>query len=377
MPDKELYARRREKVAAFLRKRGIAAARFEDFEHLRSPSLRYLSGHPGDAFLIISADSGSVLIPWDLNMAGKMASVDTVLPYTSFGRSSTAAFRAALENLGVKPGSRVEMSSSTPYPSFVDHVAALDEWDLVCPAEGADAFVLSLRAVKDEGELAIYARTSALTDRLIDALEQGVRTSAFSTELDVALFIEREARAAGAEGMGFETLAAGPGRSFGIHAFPAYGAGAFGGPGMSILDFGIVIEGYTSDVTMSFVREPLEPRQRAMIELVEEAHRIGIAACGPGVPAREVAARIDALFSAEGVSMPHALGHGIGLEAHESPGINLRETNTAILAQGNIVTIEPGLYDPALGGVRLEDDVLITVDGRRKLTSSRIVRLPG
>ena len=375
MPDKELYARRREKVAAFLREKGIAAARFDDFEHLRSPSLRYLSGHPGDAFLVVSADSGSVLVPWDLNMAERLASVETILPYTSFGRSSAVALRAALEALGVKPGARVDMPSATPYPSFVDHVGALDEWDLLCQTEGADGCVQSMRAVKDEGELEIYTRASALTDRLIEALEQGVRSSAFSTEVEVALFIEREARAAGAEGMGFETLAAGPGRSFGIHAFPAYGSGAFGGPGMSILDFGVVVDGYTTDVTMSFVRGPLEPRQARMIELVEEAHRIGLEACGPGVPAREVAARIDALFSAEGVSMPHALGHGIGLEAHEAPGINLRETNDAVLAPGNIVTIEPGLYDPALGGVRLEDDVLITADGRRRLTSSRIVRL--
>ncbi|MFZ3110882.1 MAG: M24 family metallopeptidase, partial [Rectinemataceae bacterium] len=70
-----------------------------------------------------------------------------------------------------------------------------------------------------------------------------------------------------------------------------------------------------------------------------------------------------------------ALGHGIGLEAHELPGINLREGNTAILRPGNIVTIEPGLYHPSFGGVRLEDDILITETGHRVLTSSRIVRL--
>ncbi|MCX7026124.1 MAG: Xaa-Pro peptidase family protein [Spirochaetes bacterium] len=375
MPDKELYSRRREKVAASLRERGVAAARFEDFEGLRSPSLRYLSGHPGDAFLVVSADAGSVLVPWDLNMAEKMASVEAILPYTAFGRSSAVAFRAALEKLGVQPGSKVEMPSGTPYPSFVEHFGALDEWDLLCPAEGADAFVQALRAEKDEEELEIYARASALTNRLIEAIEQGVHDASLLTELDLALFIEREARAAGAEGMGFETLAAGPARSFGIHAFPAYGAGAFGGPGLSILDFGIVVEGYTSDVTMSFAREPLSPKQRRMIELVEEAHRMGVEACGPGVPARDVAAKIDMLFASEGFSMPHALGHGIGLEAHEAPGINLRETNKAILKPGNIVTIEPGLYDPELGGVRLEDDVLITADGRLLLTSSRIVRL--
>jgi len=375
MPNTNLYARRREKVAGSLRERGVAAVRFEDFEHLRSPSLRYLSGHPGDAFLVISATGESVLVPWDLTMAQRMASVEVILPYTSFGRSSTVAFRAVLEKMGVKPGSKVEMPSATPYPSFVDHVGALDEWDLICTTDGADTFVQAMRAEKDEGELEIYKRVSALTDRLIEAIEQGVRNGSLATELDLALFIEREARAAGAEGMGFETLAAGPARSFGIHAFPAYSAGPFGGPGLSILDFGIVLEGYTSDVTMSFAREPLAPKQRRMIELVEKAHATGIAACRPGVPARDVATLVDTLFADEGMVMPHALGHGIGLEAHETPGINMRETNNAILAPGNIVTIEPGLYDAELGGVRLENDVLITEEGGKLLTASHIVRL--
>jgi Xaa-Pro dipeptidase len=73
--------------------------------------------------------------------------------------------------------------------------------------------------------------------------------------------------------------------------------------------------------------------------------------------------------------MPHALGHGIGLEAHEAPGVNVRASNTAILVPGNIITLEPGLYHPEFGGVRLENDVLITENGCKVLTKSRIVSL--
>jgi Xaa-Pro dipeptidase len=73
--------------------------------------------------------------------------------------------------------------------------------------------------------------------------------------------------------------------------------------------------------------------------------------------------------------MPHGLGHGVGLEAHEAPAVRSRADNAAILAPGHIITIEPGLYDPELGGVRLENDVLITAEGAEVLTHSRIVRL--
>lgn len=370
-----IYSKRREKVAESLKERGIAAARFEDFEYMRSPSVRYLCGHPGDAFLIIGADASSALVAWDRNMADRMASVDKIFSYTDFGRRSESAMRFILAELGIAAGQKVELPAATPYPSFVDHVGALDDWDLICERGGIDATVLDMRAVKDEGELAIYERAAALTDRLIDRIEEGVRKGSLSSELDVALFIEKEARMAGAEGTGFDTIAAGPGRSFGIHAFPNYGAGPFGAKGLSILDFGIVVDGYTTDVTMSFVRGPLSSEQSRMIQLVKEAYAIGVAACAPGAATRDVAKKVDEFFSAAGYSMPHALGHSIGLDAHEAPGINLREENHAILKQGNIVTIEPGLYHPDFGGVRLENDVLITETGRRVLTSSRIVEL--
>ncbi len=371
----EVYRKRREKIAEELRLRGIAAARFEDFEGMRSPSLRYLCGHPGDAFLVVDAQGNSVLVAWDRIMAERMASVDRIFSYTDFGRKSETAMHKVLKELEIPQGSKVELPSATSYPSFVDHVAALDEWDLVCDKSGIDAKVLSMRAVKDSGELEVYQRLSALTNRLVDEIEEGVRQGSLAAELDVALFIEREARRAGAEGTGFDTIAAGPGRSFGIHAFPSYGAGPFGTRGFSILDFGIVLEGYTSDVTMSFVRGPLAPRQERMLELVREAYIKAVAACGPGVAARQPALVADQVFAQAGFSMPHSLGHGIGLEAHEAPGVNLRDGNDAVLEPGTIITIEPGLYDPELGGIRWENDVLITEDGAKVLTESRIVEL--
>ena len=373
--DRSIYAKRREILAQSLKERGIAAVRIDDFEHSRNASLRYLCGHPGDAFLIVTAKAESILVAWDINMAEKMASVDVCLPYTSYGRKATLATHAALQHLGIPHGSVVELPSATPYPIYVDHVGNLPEWDLLCEVSGSQEILLSMRARKDPSELAIYNRASALTDHLMDLAETKIRSGSLSTEIDVALFLEREAIANGAEGMGFETIAAGPARSFGIHAFPAYGAGPFGKEGLSILDFGIVLEGYTTDVTMSFIGKDLTNSQIAMVDLVEQAHDIGVSACKPGTCAREPAELIDRFFAKAGMKMPHSLGHGIGLESHEAPGINIRDDNTAVFEIGNIVTIEPGLYDPQLGGVRLENDILITEKGPRVLSSSRIVRL--
>ncbi len=375
MTQKSVYEARRKRVAEYLAGKGIAAARFEDFEGMRGRSVSYLCGHPGDAFLVVTADARSILVPWDVNMANKRAHVDEIIPYTSFGRKATAATLAALGALGIRAGSKIALSSSISYLRYIDFVGALEDYDMVCESGGIDDFVLGMRAVKDSGELAIYREASRVTDLLMDGIESGVRAGRFATEVDVALFIERESRALGCEGTGFETLAAGPGRSFGIHAVPAYGAGPFGADGMSILDCGLVLDGYTTDITMSFVRGETGATRERMIALVEEAHDAAVAMCAPGVPTRDIAAKVDAIFSAAGYSMPHALGHGIGLDAHEAPGVNQREENAAILEPGNIITIEPGLYDPDLGGVRLENDVLITDSGREVLTHSRIVRL--
>ncbi len=369
------YSRRRAALAAELDRRGLAAAMISDFEHGRNSSLRYLCGQPSDAMLVVDARGSSVLIAWDINMANRLGDAEHILPYTDFGRQIHDALRAALELLGIPQGAKVAIPASTAYPDYIDLVESLEAFDLICEKDGIDAFIKEMRARKDAEEIELYRRIASHTDHLMDMIEKEVSAGMLPTELDVALFLEREARKMGAEGMGFETLAAGSARSFGIHAFPPFTGGAFADDGLSILDFGARFEGYTSDVTMSFVGISLAPEQKTMIELVEEAHRIAVEACGPGVPLLKVATLVDDMFKKAGWSMPHSLGHGIGLDAHEAPMLSMRASPDALLQPGHIVTIEPGLYHPELGGVRLEDDVLITETGAEVLTHSRIVRL--
>ena len=367
--------KRRERLAATLGPRGIALAMFEDAEGRRDPSIRYFTGHPGDALLFIAADGRSLLVPWDANMAAAMASVDDTVPYTDFTRSPFKAMAGALARLGVPAGSTVDLPSATPYPMYVRYVEACPDHDFSCSEEGALEAAIGMRAVKDDAELAIYRKVSAITDRVMDAIEAGIRSGSLRTEADVALHIEKACREHGCERTGFDTIAAGPSRSFGIHAFPGYTGAAFATEGMSILDFGLVLDGYTSDVTMTFVRGAPAGKRREMIDLVRKAYDEAVAMCAPGIKSRDIALRVDAIFSEKGYAMPHGLGHGVGLEAHEMPAVRSREDNDWVLRPGHVITIEPGLYDPQAGGVRLENDVLITEKGFEVLTHSRIVLL--
>ncbi len=363
------------RVAARLAEEGIAAALFDDSEGRRDQAVRYLTGQPGDALLVVSASGGAILVAWDVNLARSMARGVEVIPYSDFSRLPKAALAGALDRLGVGPGSKVELPSTTSYPRYGEFAAALPRYALLCRDDGVDEFLRGMRAVKDAGEIALYRRAAAVTDAVMDEIEAGVRSRKLATETDVALFIERAVREAGCEATGFETLSAGPERSWGIHAFPAYGPGPFGSEGMSILDFGLKLEGYCTDVTMTFARGRLGAERERMIGLVQKAYDECVAACGPGAPARSIALRADAIFSEAGYAMPHALGHGIGLDAHEAPSIRSREDCADVLVPGNVITIEPGLYRPELGGVRLENDLLITDSGAEVITASRIVFL--
>jgi len=375
----EPYRARRERVAARLREEGLFACVLEDFENLRSSMVRYLSGQPTDAILVLFATGRSVLVAWDVNLAGARAVVDRLIPYAEYNRSYREAVATVLRSNGLARGSRVELMSRTPHLRYEELRTELAEAELIVRSDGVDAALARMRVVKDGAEVAALTRAAAITDEVSAVVEEAVRAkpAAALRELDVAQMVERESLARGAEGLGFETLAAGPERSWAIHPFPTFGSGPFGGVGLSILDFGVRVDGYTSDVTVTFARGPLSERQERMIALVEEAYRASVAALAVGSSPRLPAQAAEQVFSRAGWRMPHSLGHGIGLDAHEGPGLNTREDNAdPALVPGTVFTVEPGLYDPACGGVRLENDALVDENGVRVITHSRIVRLP-
>lgn len=374
------YKARREKIYDWMSESGISLVIFEDSERSRDQSVRYLCGQPGDSLLVLSAEKKALLLPWDRNMAALYADVDEIVPYNNFELDRFAAAEGAAAFFKPPYGSKIEVPSSTSYPDFLKYVERLSGFDVLCRNDGAKNEVNRLRAKKDDDELAVYLTLAKKTNELIALLEDAVTTGVLKSETDVALFIESECRKRGCDGTGFVTLAAGPGRSFGIHCFPAFTGADFGAKGLSILDFGIVYQGYTSDVTLTFANSPTKIQQK-QLALVEDAADLSISMlknafnkAGGSLSAREVALAVDALFKKNGVFMPHGLGHGIGLEAHEEPYLRRAPTNKSLLECGNIITIEPGLYDPEHGGCRMENDIFLSGQGAEILTHSKIIR---
>ena len=371
------FAARVEKILDLMTEEGIAVVMIEDTESRRDQNIRWLTGHPSDALLFLSVDGSAVLAAWDINMA-KLCCANqphlTLLPYKDYDCQPRRAAAAIMQKLGVPLGCKIEIPSVTSYPAFLNYVSELTNYDVLCREKSIAAKISNLRAVKDEEEIAITREAACITNELIDLLEKNVRNEKIKTEADAALFIEIESRKRGCEGTSFGTLAAGPQRSFAIHAFPGWTCAPFGGHGLSILDFGVKLHGYCTDVTLTFTRD-LEPKQEKLVTLTEKAAKLAVSMAHNGTPAKDIAAAVDAFFARSRKQMPHGLGHGIGLQEHEYPVLKNRGDNDWVLEPGMIFTIEPGLYDPHLGGCRLENDILMTETGTVVLTTSRIIRL--
>jgi Xaa-Pro dipeptidase len=372
------YLPRLEKIWDWMNQEGIAMVMLEDAEGRRDQNIRWFTGHPGDALFFLSADRKAMLVAWDINMAKLYTRVETdsliIAAYTDYDRNPQKAIKAAAAKLGVPAGAKIDIPSVTPYPVFLDYVAELSDFDILCRNQSAAAQIKKFRAIKDEDEIINYRNAAGITNELIDLLEKKTHSGKIKTEADAALLIEIEARKRGCEGIGFETLAAGPDRSFGIHAFPPWTCSTFAGQGMSILDFGVKLGPYTTDVTLTFARDP-NPKQEKLISLVEKASKLAMSMAHNGTPTRDIACAVDDFFAKSKKYMPHGLGHGIGLDAHEYPMIKSKGENDWILEPGMIFTLEPGLYDPAYGGCRLENDILMTETGPEVLTQARIIRL--
>lgn len=376
----DLYKERRRKLREVMNNTGVACAIFEDTEGRRDSSVRYFTGHPGDAFYITDCFGNEVLFAWDALLAREKAIEITVLPFGKFRGDKIAGIKKILETFKLKD-KKVAISPQTPYPLFLKYVDALQDWDVICREKLIHDTVLKSRALKDEYEIACTKEAARIGDLIINKIEDDLKSAnpVIKTEADVALFIERECRAQGCERTGFETLAAGSKRSHEIHAFPNYTNGSWADEGLSILDFGVVYDGYTSDTTITVAKGQLSDKQEFALHLVEMAWKTGFAFYKDGVKIVEAANAVSEYYASSGEQLVHGLGHGIGLEIHEYPSVTSKTDGTDVTGcfePGMIVTLEPGLYDKEIGGVRLENDILITEGNPEILTHAKIIRLP-
>jgi Xaa-Pro aminopeptidase len=227
----------------------------------------------------------------------------------------------------------------------------------------AGALVRGLRAVKDEAEIAAIRAAARLAD---DALEEVLAAGIVGrTELDVALDLEIAMRRRGAQAVSFPPIVAAGEHGAQPHAEPRAAKIA---PGtLVVVDWGAQLDGYASDCTRTFATGELDPRDRAVYDLVLVAQEQALAAVRPGPTGQEVDAVARSIIDAAGHAehFGHGLGHGVGLEVHEGP--RLSKQGTEPLVAGNVVTVEPGVYVPGAVGVRIEDLVAVTEDGHEVL----------
>jgi len=223
----------------------------------------------------------------------------------------------------------------------------------------------SLRARKDETEIRTMRRAATITDEILqatfDELEAGMR------EVDVERALRRRVLDSEADEHGVGIVTSGPRTA---HAHANTGEREIQEGDLVMVDMGVVLDGYYSDITRTVAVGDPGDEARNIYEVVQEAARVSREAVAPDATYEDLdhAAREVIEDAGYGEYFPHRVGHGLGLEGHEPP--YLADGNDDTVDVGNVLTIEPGVYVPEVGGVRIEDDVVLTEDGSEALTES-------
>lgn len=219
----------------------------------------------------------------------------------------------------------------------------------------ANGIVERLAAVKDDNELDYIKQAAAITDKVFERLLKILKPG--MAELDVAAEIGYLHRTLGAEADAFEPIVASGTRGALPHARASHKKIKNGE--MVTIDMGCRFQGYHSDLTRTVAVGRPGSRARNIYQIVLDAQRLAVEAAGSGISARALDAVARTFIKKKGYGryFSHSLGHGLGLQVHELP--RLSELSTDRLVAGNVVTIEPGIYIPGFGGVRIEDDVVI------------------
>lgn len=251
-----------------------------------------------------------------------------------------------------------------------DHVTVgqLQQWEEKLSVEFIPiaGWVQELRMIKDKEEIEYIRKAAKIGDEAFADLLPNIRPG--TTERDLALELEFLMRKAGADGMSFEPIVAAGPQSALPHARPGERILSVGD--FVVFDFGCIVKGYCSDMTRTVVIGEPEEKHLIIYDLVLKAQMESLSAVAPGRTGAEIDAIAREIINDAGYGeyFGHGLGHSVGLEIHENP--RLSKNDNTILRPGMVVTVEPGVYLPDFGGVRIEDLVVVTEEGYEVLTST-------
>lgn len=327
---------------------------------------RYLSGFAGStANLLIAQDTSYILTDFRYVEQAKEQCPDFTVVQT--GDDYYHKLKHCVQQSGVKKlGFETDFLTHEKYDKLTKELEDIQTIPVKDITEG-------LRMIKDAGEIELICRAVNLADdawgMLLPTVKPGI------TEIEVSLELEFIMRRLGAQGAAFEFIVASGPRGAMPHGVASDREIKPGD--MVTIDFGAVYKGYRSDITRNFVLGQPQPKQLEIYNIVLEAQLEGIRAVKPGVPASHVddAARKVIEHYGYGQHFGHGTGHGVGLAIHEGPKVSVQGSNT-LLQPGMVITIEPGIYLPGWGGVRIEDMVLVTENGYEILTGTPKDQLP-
>jgi len=341
-----------------LKKNAFSRNGFDGYLIFDNTNMLYFLGFPGTSSLLIPRDGENTIYVYGVNYEQAKAE----------GKGFKVELVRGDENLLVKIAKQarnyrirrlaVDALGAETWRSLTRELAS------DTTAEINNGYVQALRAVKDEHEIGYMRKAGQLTSEGMVAAYDAVKPGA--KEYEVAAEIEYAMRKRGSGPPAFETIVA-------SGAFSAFPHGGCSGReiregDLVIVDIGATFNYYCSDMTRTLVAGKPTQKQQKIFQIVREAQKKAFQVIKVDVPVAEVDSAARKIIEGAGYGdyFVHRLGHGVGLEVHEPPSLNL--TSEDLLAAGNVVTDEPGIYLPGYGGVRIEDTLLVQKNGAEKFT---------
>ncbi len=324
------------------------------------PHVRYLSGYSGTNGLILASPEACLFLT-DFRYKDQAGQQVKNMKVTVVQRELFSSL-ADLPQVG---GKRIKLGFQADYLSCKVY-RMLRSLLPQCLLVSTEKLVESLTVVKDDGEVAKIKKAVRITDRAFSEILDFIRPGL--SELDIAAELEYRMKKGGSSTPYYQTIVASGKRSALPHGVAT--SKKIRGGELVTMDFGAVYDGYTADLTRTVMVGRANPRQKKIYNTVLRAQKLAISRARSGMKACDLDKTARSLIKRAGYGkyFGHGLGHGIGLLIHDNPAVN--PTNQQFLKPGMVITIEPGIYIPDWGGVRIEDDILITARGNQVLNSS-------